>query len=582
MLRTVVYIRKSTKDKDEKQVHSLPRQFGDITEFLARYNSVCKPEEKLSFDPEKDLFQEDASAKRPWRRRFWEMIRAIEKNKYDVLLCHELSRLSRNPIDTWVLVTLLDKPPSPSKLPPHLRQIRTLTNIFANTPTDTFTLSLFLSVAKFENDQRAINTSSGMQRQKKKGVTTNKAPMGYKNNPGGRKGKKTVSRDGDNFTMLQGLWYQFATWSYTVSEIARMGSEMGVTTIESYKDGERRTVPSESSYRSMFENSYYSGWITDKDGTSHKGEHEAMVDNETFDAVQLLLQKRGYKHAKLITAFSYENILKGILICGKTNESVYVDVKSRFTCPHCKYRFYSAALKPCPKCSHTFSEKEGRHEVYKYYCFPKGVEHEYKWKGEVKRARNIPSEYIESLVDDEISKLSISDELFTLLKGRLYGMWLEKWEQSQKYKKELQKEIEILEERRRKNRASLIEKQNSLSQTEQEDIEATIALFDKEIIELKNKKDEIDELDTEWFEVAWQLLNTLLSAKKFFGEKGESSLEPKRRLILSMVTNHKFLDGKIITEWKKPFDIVASAGLTKQKSQNESEIFEWDLKWLPE
>lgn len=89
------------------------------------------------------------------------MIADIKKKKYDVLLSHEPSRLSRNPIDTGVLTYILDEE--------YLLMIRTLTSTFENTPTDKFTLSLFLTVSKFENDTRGANTSSGMQNQKSKG-----------------------------------------------------------------------------------------------------------------------------------------------------------------------------------------------------------------------------------------------------------------------------------------------------------------------------------------------------------------------------------------------------------------------------
>jgi DNA invertase Pin-like site-specific DNA recombinase len=101
------------------------------------------------------------------------MIEKIQKKKYDILLCHELSRLSRNPIDNGVLVHLLDTD--------CLQAIQTPTSIYTNIPNDKFTLALFLNVAKFENDQRGKNTASGMQNSKAKGGTTNRANMGYKN-----------------------------------------------------------------------------------------------------------------------------------------------------------------------------------------------------------------------------------------------------------------------------------------------------------------------------------------------------------------------------------------------------------------
>ena len=46
MLRTVVYIRKSTDDHEDKQVHSLDRQWKDIQE-LIEYHNQNNPSEKF-------------------------------------------------------------------------------------------------------------------------------------------------------------------------------------------------------------------------------------------------------------------------------------------------------------------------------------------------------------------------------------------------------------------------------------------------------------------------------------------------------------------------------------------------------
>lgn len=180
MLRTIIYMRKSSEDETEKQAESIHRQRRDIEAYLER-NAMEDEMTRLDVRDE-DIHHEDASAKKLGRKEFTKVIEKIKKGQglYKVLLCTELTRLSRNPIDNGTVVSLLDDREKDTENK-YLEQVRTLDQIFRSNPTDKFTLSLFLSVAKFENDMRAKNTSSGMQNRKSQGATTNRAPFGYIN-----------------------------------------------------------------------------------------------------------------------------------------------------------------------------------------------------------------------------------------------------------------------------------------------------------------------------------------------------------------------------------------------------------------
>lgn len=153
MLRTVIYLRKSSEEKD-RQAQSLERQRADIMSFLERYNTAVEYPDRLEIkDPERDIIEESWSAKKPGREQFNKMVDRIKKGYYDVLLCTEPSRLSRNPIDTGMLIHIMDEK--------HLKYIKTVTSSYASdSSSERFTLGLFLSISKYENDQRATNTSS--------------------------------------------------------------------------------------------------------------------------------------------------------------------------------------------------------------------------------------------------------------------------------------------------------------------------------------------------------------------------------------------------------------------------------------
>lgn len=572
MLRTVVYIRKSTDDHEDKQVHSLDRQWKDIQELIEYHNQNNPSEKQIKImDPEKDIIKEERSAKKIDRPGFNEMIGRIKKWKYDAILATEPSRLSRNPIDTGHLVHCLDQE--------HIKCIITTKWQFTTSYLDKFTLGLLLSISKYENDLRGENTRSGMSHRASQWATTYQAPMGYRN-IGVTKWQRSIEKDGENFQMLQDLWELFLTGKYTVSEIAEKWKEMGITYIASYKnDSLSRQIPSASAYRSMFRNQYYAGKVKSADEWI-AGLHPAMITDEMFESAQLLLQKKGYKHS-IIQDVKYADLLKGILLCGKTWIPAFPDDKKRSTCPKCKERFSQKEIEACSHCGEVFSEKKWKVEKRRYYSFVKGSEHTYSYNWKSKTTKYIPAEFIESLIEAELAKITVSDGLFRVLKKLMYTEW-------EKQKKDIRTKIrncdEIIKEldEKKNNVLDDVYSTDTISPKRKIDLDALVENYDDQIAKKSAEKINMEEEFKETFEKSWMIISTLFEAKTVFSGDPSESFEPKRKLLLSMVSNQKFLDGEIITEWKKPFDMLVTAGTQKQKSQTKSEISAWSSLWLPE
>lgn len=367
-LRTAVYIRVSSDDPD-KQINSFPRQESDVEQYFERhFEQNLLFSEKLIHDPEKDVFKERASAKKLGRIQFAKMLEAVRKGKYDVILCTDLTRLSRNPIDAGQLVYLLDEG--------YLKQVRTIDKVFTNSPTDRFTLGLFLTISKYENDQRGVNTASGMRRRRKDGATTYKAPLGYIN-AGNKKGEKCVEKDPDNFDKARRLWDMLLAEVYTLNDIYAESERIGLMTYRGkgvYKSAGASTV------REMFSSPYYMGKIRDADENEQvfwkKGDHPPMVSEEEFERAQYILQRMGYKHVKIDKAPDVENIIKTIAVSGiytiKNEDGederarIVYECKTRYTCSHCGNRYYSNKVKPCDKCS-TRVDKKTKIMVHKRF-----------------------------------------------------------------------------------------------------------------------------------------------------------------------------------------------------------------------
>lgn len=81
MLRTIIYIRKSSDEKSEKQVQSLERQERDIKDYIERYNAIVdRPKQlKCDFKEDVDMFRESHSAKELGRPIFEKLKKQIEK-----------------------------------------------------------------------------------------------------------------------------------------------------------------------------------------------------------------------------------------------------------------------------------------------------------------------------------------------------------------------------------------------------------------------------------------------------------------------------------------------------------------------
>ena len=581
-LKTVIYLRKSTKDKDEKQIHSIERQLRDIKDYIEKYNQIYEPHERLLFDPEKDLITEDASAKIVGRPKFNEMIERIKRHKYDVLLCTDLNRLSRNAIDTGVLVQLLEDE--------YLERIQTREQRYGTSPADKFVLQLFLAAGKLENDQRAVNTKSGMANQKSRGETTHRAPLGYVN-AGHKKGRRWVEKDPKAFNGVKRLWDLMQTGDYTIADIHRVAMDMGVT----YQGREGRKQPTQTTYRTVFQNRYYLGQVkmVDLDGavTWVKGNHPAMVTEEQFERVQVLLQSRGYRHQQLTRAPSIEAILNEILLCGKCTTVVngiekrskmIYEGKVRCTCGKCGHRFPRGDRDACPECGEPVTASTGIDSHRYYRCCKKrsseACAHDFYATG--KQMKNVKAEEVEAFLDAQISKLYISDALFEVLRRQLYTLWLQRNE-------DIEGQIACLEDRknnvvqgRRKMRRKVLE-DDMVSDTEREDTSFLLDDARKEEEGLAERIEELREREEESFEKAWQTLQAMRDAKSVLGDPA-MDIEPKRRLVLSMVSNLTITDDKWVIEWKKPFDTAAKAGIVKMAKPKAGAIAGGDKsKWLP-
>ena len=159
-MKYILYCRKSTEGED-RQVLSLDAQQRELLELA----------EKLNLEVV-HVFKESMSAKSPGRPVFAEAINYIVTGKADAILCWKLDRLSRNFIDSGLLIHSLQTSV--------IKEIRTHEG--SHYPSDTvYTILFTLGQANQFSIDLSANVKRGNRQKLAQGGFPGNAPFGYIN-----------------------------------------------------------------------------------------------------------------------------------------------------------------------------------------------------------------------------------------------------------------------------------------------------------------------------------------------------------------------------------------------------------------
>lgn len=167
-------------------------------------------------------------------------------------------------------------------------------------------LGVYCGSAQAENNKISKRTRDGIRETLLSGRCANKAPRGYKN-VRTEKHSTHVEIDERWAEIIRNIFYEVAKGiespCYIRRKIARQGCH----------------IP-ETSFFEMLRNRFYIGEIripTYKETLEHhvKGVHEALIDKETFDKVQDILDGKRKQSPKLSKAINPDLYLRKFLIC---------------------------------------------------------------------------------------------------------------------------------------------------------------------------------------------------------------------------------------------------------------------------
>ncbi|MGZ9092762.1 MAG: recombinase family protein, partial [Rhodoplanes sp.] len=270
-IRCAIYTRKSSEEGLEMEFNSLDAQREAA---LAYIQSQKQEGWILVGDRYDDGGFSGGSMERPALQR---LLRDVESGRIDVIVVYKVDRLSRSLIDFARIVEVLDK---------HNVSFVSITQQF-NTTTSMgrLTLNILLSFAQFEREVIGERIRDKFAASRRKGMWMGGTPpLGYDV----RDRKLLVNEnEADLVRLIFNRFLRVGSATKLAQELRRAGH-----TTKSWmtQDGRHRAgkpIDKGAIYK-ILNNRVYLGDAVHK-GTSHPGEHQAIVDRATWDKVQSIL-----------------------------------------------------------------------------------------------------------------------------------------------------------------------------------------------------------------------------------------------------------------------------------------------------
>ncbi len=349
-LKFIIYARKSTEGED-RQMASLPDQLDIAKQIVAKNNyKVVK------------IFQEAASASKCNNRpKFDQMVRMIEQDKANGIICWQTNRLARNPKENGIIQQLL--------IEGRLKLIHTNDRVYR--PEDnTIVFGVEASMATQYSIDLSKNVTRGVRSKNKHGHCTGVAPQGYLNKRDSNN-QPIVEIDPDRFYVLQRVFKLYLTGNYSVPDLLSiLNDDYNFTTLKRKKIGGKPLTL--GGLHGILENPFYMGKIRDIEDKNifHQGAWRPMITEDEYWRVQRLKSKYAEDHnlrpTTLVKSARYE--LKGLLSCASCGCAIIGEHHDRPLADgtFAEHMYYKCTKKsPYRKCNMhgTISEKEAFRQI---------------------------------------------------------------------------------------------------------------------------------------------------------------------------------------------------------------------------
>lgn len=265
-LKYFLYARKSSEGSD-RQIQSIDDQVSNLKELAIRQGIEVK-----------EILTESKSAKKPGNRPVFDaMLARIQKGEANGILCWQINRLTRNPIDSGKINWMLQQSV--------IKSIQTIDKEYL--PEDNV---LMFSVESGSANQFIIdlrrNSRRGMIGKADRGWLPSRAPLGYLND----KLEHIIVPDPERFDVIRKMWDMMLTGAYSPAQVLEKATfEWGLKTPK-WKNSGNKNVTLSGVYK-MFSNIFYTG-LFDWNGKRWPGKHKPMITMDEFEKVQKIISKR--------------------------------------------------------------------------------------------------------------------------------------------------------------------------------------------------------------------------------------------------------------------------------------------------
>ena len=296
--RAVSYIRVSTREQAERagaeEGFSIPAQREANKKKAASMGALIV----------KEFVDRGESARSANRPELQKMLRYLrETPDVDYVIVHKLDRLARNRADDVEINQAFEAA--------GVRLVSTSENI-DQTPGGILLHGIMSSIAEFYSRNLSNEVLKGMGEKARNGGTNGKAPLGYRNVRGrdaqGRE-IRTVELDPDRAPLMRLAFTEYATGNWTVAaltdHLASLGLDLPATPTRPAKP------ITQGRLHTLLRHPYYKGVVTFQ-GVEYPGQHEPLVDAETWQIVQNILDSHRNGERQRI----HNHHLKTTIACG--------------------------------------------------------------------------------------------------------------------------------------------------------------------------------------------------------------------------------------------------------------------------
>ncbi|KAA3621015.1 MAG: recombinase family protein [Bacteroidetes bacterium] len=276
------------------------------------------------------------------RKKFSEMMKYVNRNKVDLILCEKIDRLTRNMKDASVINDWVH-----GKDGREVHFVKENFIVSRNTRAhENLVWDMKVAVARFYTNNLSEEVRKGQKEKIAQGWFPGRSPLGYKSV--GVHGHKTLVLDEKTAPLIKEIFDLYASGNHSVLSIRQ----------KMYERGLRSTTGgslSASMIHRYLQNPFYYGAIKWRDEL-YPGKHEPIISKHLFDKVQSLLKRKMI--SRIYTKHNY--LFKGKIFCEGCRGMLTWENQKGILYGHCsnhpKYR-------NCPKKTY-IKQKQVEEQIY--------------------------------------------------------------------------------------------------------------------------------------------------------------------------------------------------------------------------